>query len=175
MRKVVEAVCVAALMVPLMGASADAQGGAQGLLGRAHAAATASVPATNVAAAGPRAGGGGFRNGGGFRGGGFRGDRFRGGFRGGLFIGPSFGFYDPFWGPFGYYGSPYGYYPPVVIREREYRPPPFDYLVPPDAPPPEQSWYHCANPDGFYPYVRSCDGPWEAVPVSPGRQPPPGR
>jgi len=31
-------------------------------------------------------------------------------------------------------------------------------------------WYYCGNPAGYYPYVRSCRGPWE--PVTP--QPPPG-
>ncbi|HEX3483451.1 MAG TPA: hypothetical protein VHT51_00230, partial [Micropepsaceae bacterium] len=57
---------------------------------------------------------------------------------------------------------------------REYAPPP-DYLPPPDAPPPEASWYHCSNPEGYYPYVQSCDGEWQAVPVTPDRAPPPPR
>jgi hypothetical protein len=54
----------------------------------------------------------------------------------------------------------------------DYDAPPPDYLPPPDAPPPEQSWYHCSNPDGFYPYVRNCEGRWEAVPVTPDGGPP---
>lgn len=28
-------------------------------------------------------------------------------------------------------------------------------------------WYHCAMPDGYYPYVKSCKGGWEEVPASP--------
>ena len=31
-------------------------------------------------------------------------------------------------------------------------------------------WYYCYNPAGYYPYVRSCAGPWRAVPATP---PPP--
>jgi hypothetical protein len=125
-----------------------------------------------------RGGGGGFR--GGFRGDGFRGDGFRdrGGFRGSFFIGPSLGFYDPFWWPYGPYGYPYdyyGYYPPRVV-ERTYVQPPADYLVPPGGPPPEQNWYHCRDPEGFYPYVRECNDRWEAVPaVPPPDGPPPPR
>jgi hypothetical protein len=31
------------------------------------------------------------------------------------------------------------------------------------------SWYYCDNPAGYYPYVRSCMGPWRAVaPTPPG-------
>jgi hypothetical protein len=55
------------------------------------------------------------------------------------------------------------------VREPAYQP---DYLPPPDAPPPPQSWYHCSNPDGFYPYVRNCEGQWDAVPVNPDSAPP---
>jgi hypothetical protein len=63
----------------------------------------------------------------------------------------------------------------VVEREGDYGPPPDGYPQSQDGPPPEQSWYHCANPEGYYPYVRSCNGPWQTVPVSPERGPPPGR
>ncbi|HXJ01467.1 MAG TPA: hypothetical protein VNH44_09595 [Micropepsaceae bacterium] len=169
--------CAAALMVPLMATTAGAQTSAP-----THEGAGVNSPRAGVILAadtgGPRGfrgtppgGGGGFRGPprGGFRGGGFRGDRFRGS----IFIGPSFGYYDPFWWPYGYpYGYAYGYYPPPVVVH-DYQPPPPDYLIPPDSPPPEQSWFHCSNPEGYYPYVRSCDGPWQAVPVTPDNQPPP--
>ena len=106
--------------------------------------------------------------------------RFRGGFYGGF--GPGFGFYDPwydpFWGPrfgygYGFYGYPYDYYPPparVIVRERIPEP---GYLPPPDEPPPEQNWYRCDNPQGFYPYVRNCNGPWQSVPVDASERPRP--
>jgi hypothetical protein len=29
------------------------------------------------------------------------------------------------------------------------------------------SWYHCANPNGYYPYVQTCKGGWEQVPAQP--------
>jgi hypothetical protein len=39
-----------------------------------------------------------------------------------------------------------------------------------DGPPAYQGgyyWYYCNNPAGYYPYVRSCHGPWEPVQPSP--------
>ena len=37
-------------------------------------------------------------------------------------------------------------------------------------------WYYCANPPGYYPYVRTCSIPWRPVPAAaaPGYGPPPG-
>jgi hypothetical protein len=29
------------------------------------------------------------------------------------------------------------------------------------------SWYHCDNPNGYYPYVQTCNGPWRPVPATP--------
>jgi hypothetical protein len=110
--------------------------------------------------------------------GGFRGGGFRGGFRGGVFVGPGFGFYDPLWWP-GYYpwaypwGYPYPYLPPAAISG--YAPPP-GYAVPPGAPPQQQFWYRCGNPEGYFPYVRNCMTGWEQVPVTPpGAAPAPER
>ncbi len=84
-----------------------------------------------------------------------------------------YGFYDPFWPypyyyPYGNYGYSYSYYPPPVV-ETEPVLPPEDYL---DAPVDggnrqEQVWYYCEDPAGYYPYVRSCNGPWQAVPATP--------
>lgn len=31
----------------------------------------------------------------------------------------------------------------------------------------EQYWYFCAAANGYYPYVRSCPGGWQAVPTTP--------
>jgi len=31
-------------------------------------------------------------------------------------------------------------------------------------------WYHCASPDGYYPYVKECKGGWESVPAQPDAQ-----
>jgi len=32
----------------------------------------------------------------------------------------------------------------------------------------EGVWYHCGNPQGYYPYVRMCNGPWHPVPAQTG-------
>jgi hypothetical protein len=47
--------------------------------------------------------------------------------------------------------------------------PPEDYLDSPldGGPPQEQVWYYCEDPAGYYPYVRSCNGQWQAVPATP--------
>ena len=29
------------------------------------------------------------------------------------------------------------------------------------------AWYYCTRPQGYYPYVRHCDSPWEEVPAAP--------
>ena len=106
--------------------------------------------------------------------GGYRG--YRGRYRSNVFIGFG-GFYDPFFDPFwpypyyypyGYgFGYSYAYRPPVA-----YAPPPEDYLLPPNAPAPEQVWYYCEDPSGYYPYVRSCNREWQAVPARPEGAPP---
>ena len=78
-----------------------------------------------------------------------RGPRFYWG--GSVVIGP--------WYPYSYYAAP-----PVVVQQ----PPPV-YVQP--APPvyvqPAQEqiefWYYCQNPQGYYPYIKSCPGGWMKV------------
>ena len=91
--------------------------------------------------------GGGFRGGGGFHAGGFHAGGFRPGFgefHGGGFHGAQFrgGWYGGVgWG--GDYPSD-GYY---------------DYAQPSYS----QTWYYCADPAGYYPYVTQCTTGWQAV------------
>jgi hypothetical protein len=63
--------------------------------------------------------------------------------RGRLVMGP--------WYPYGYYSPP-----PVVIQQQ-----------PPVYLPREQEephyWYYCQDPQGYYPYVKSCPGGWMKV------------
>jgi hypothetical protein len=136
-----------------------------------------ALAATDYADAATRGGfgGGGFR--GGFGGGGFRGGGFRGGFGGfrGGFIGPAFGFgwYDPFWWPYwsypwaypGVYPGAYSYLPPEAVAQYGA---PAGYGVAP-----QQYWYRCGNPEGYYPYVRNCNTGWEQVPATPPNVPGP--
>ena len=191
MRVFVKALLAAALITPLLADAANAAA-AGGLLGGLGAAGRAggggggpppSVGPQGGGGIGPQGagpgigrGGGGFGRGDGFRGGG--GYRGRDRFYGSVFIGPGYGpgWYDPFWWPYGPYGYGYGYgYAPPRVVERVYAPPPADYLGVPDGPPPQQNWYHCRSPEGYYPYVRECNGEWEAVPVAPPDGPPPPR
>ncbi|HYM17356.1 MAG TPA: hypothetical protein VEU06_02230 [Micropepsaceae bacterium] len=117
-------------------------------------------------------GGGQFFNRPGVNRGGFVGGTWRGGdwrWRGRRSFGVVFvdPWYDPFW-PYGYgFGWGWGWYGPPYYYDRpaaayEYGPPPQDY-----GPPPESYWYYCSNPDGYYPYVKSCNNEWQAVPATP--------
>ena len=58
-------------------------------------------------------------------------------------VGPDWYFY-----PAPVYPYPDPYIPPVVA-----------------APVPQPSWYYCANPPGYYPYVPQCAVPWRPVPA----------
>jgi hypothetical protein len=37
--------------------------------------------------------------------------------------------------------------------------------VPPPAAPAPATWYYCADPAGYYPYVQRCTVPWQPVPA----------
>jgi hypothetical protein len=71
--------------------------------------------------------------------------------------------------------APWYYAPPAV-----YAPPPVVYAPPPVAVAPQpayvsqpnQDWYYCDNPRGYYPYVASCDSGWRQVPAQPNQAPP---
>src|SRR5215470_7498312 len=78
-----------------------------------------------------------------------------------------FGFWDPWWwgwDPVQYWGYPYPYYYPPYPA---YYPPPSG--APAQAPaqatgaPPQQFWYYCDNPQGYYPYVQNCSSAWRQV------------
>ena len=76
--------------------------------------------------------------------------------------------YDGFSGNFGlYFGSPF-YPDPFYWNSYPYQPP--AYYVP--AQPRiyiQQNqqqpyyWYWCANPQGYYPYIKSCPQPWQQI------------
>lgn len=100
------------------------------------------------------------------------------GFYGGVYV-------DPWIYPWGYYpwgvsvtypgAYVYGADPEVVVMP----PPPQTYIeaapeqqyAPAEAPAPSQpqssDWYYCSNPDGYYPYVKSCSTDWQRVPSHP--------
>jgi len=83
-------------------------------------------------------------------------------------------YYSPYYYP-PYYYSPY-YYPPSVVTvpteppvyiERE--------AVAEPMPQTSASWYYCADPQGYYPYVKACPGGWQAVAPLPSDSPDEGR
>ncbi len=53
-------------------------------------------------------------------------------------------------------------------------PAPDPYLPPGIAAGPTPYWYYCANPQGYYPYVPQCFGPWQPVPPQAVAPQPPG-
>ena len=133
----------------------------------AFAAACVVAPVSGAMAQ-SHGGGGVHGGGGGFRGG-------YGGFHG--YGGRGFGFYfgGPYLGWPYYYGAPYGYPYPYGY----YYPYPDDgYLYPPQQPmgsaaAPENYWYYCDNPKGYYPYISSCNGQWREVSPTPPAPPRP--
>ena len=76
-----------------------------------------------------------------------------------VFVG--FGFGVPLFGPW-YYPPPYYYAPPAA-----YVPPVVYPAQPAYAPPQAQTWYYCAKPRGYYPYVQNCSSGWRSVPATP--------
>jgi hypothetical protein len=82
--------------------------------------------------------------------------------------------YYPYY-PYPYYAYPY--YPPVVVETAPAEPPVYieqgtPQLSAPQEPSQEANsyWYHCAKPDGYYPYVKECPSGWEKVKPMPTPQ-----
>jgi len=73
-------------------------------------------------------------------------------------------------------GDSWYFYPEPVYPYPTYVPPAIVAQQAPPTPsglPPTQDWYFCDNPQGYFPYVASCNSPWHAVPTQP--LPPPTR
>jgi len=92
----------------------------------------------------------------------------------GVYVGPGWG-WGPGWGPGWYPYGPYyapgyypGYYPaPAVVAAPPAEPP--QYIeqgsdgnpTVTDGSSPNAWWYHCARPEGYFPYVKECPGGWQ--------------
>jgi len=88
-----------------------------------------------------------------------------------LWWGPRY-YYPPYYYPsYGYYYPPAYYYPPVVAAPAS--PPVYVERGDAQAGADDASnwWYYCANPQGYYPYVKHCSGGWQRV----APQPPPSQ
>jgi hypothetical protein len=119
-------------------------------------------------------GGGYYGHGGGYYRGGYYG---HGGYWGRGYPGVGFGIYlggPAWWGPGYYYPQPFYAYPPAVVTVPASPPVYIERGEAQSVPAPDQGsqnwWYYCANPSGYYPYVKQCPGGWQRVPP----QPPPG-
>lgn len=71
-----------------------------------------------------------------------------------------------YWYPAPLYPYPDPYVPPVIIQTPAAPPP---LVVQPQ--PPAPVWYHCDQPEGYYPYVSACPGGWKTVPATPPASP----
>ncbi len=85
-------------------------------------------------------------------------------FIGPVIVSPWYGYGPVWWGPpvwanpypYPWVGAyPYAYSPPVAVEPA----PPPAYI----EPAPQQVWYFCENPQGYYPYVSQCPGGWRQV------------
>ncbi|MBU5638231.1 hypothetical protein KOM00_16000 [Geomonas sp. Red69] len=98
----------------------------------------------------------------------YGGHRGGGHFSGSVYIGPGWGYWDPFFYPY-YYpypAYPYYYNPPTVVVPQE----PQEYISPDTGTGEEQTgyWYYCRKPEGYYPYVERCPSGWmKVVPNTP--------
>lgn len=81
-------------------------------------------------------------------------------FSGSIWIGPSWGVWDPFWYPYYPYPS-YRYYAPptTVVVPQE----PQQYILPESQQEETGYWYYCRKPEGYYPYVERCPSGWMKV------------
>ncbi|QXE90661.1 hypothetical protein [Geomonas subterranea] len=84
-------------------------------------------------------------------------------FSGSVYIGPGWGYWDPFFYPYYYTYPAYPYYytPPAVVAPQE----PQEYISPDTTTGDEQTgyWYYCRKPEGYYPYVDRCPSGWMKV------------
>ena len=95
------------------------------------------------------------------------------------------GWYNGLWAWWWIAGGVWFYYPaPIYPYPNPYVPGTVTVInnPAPDTPPAQapvaQYWYHCAAPEGYYPYVSECPGGWTKVPAtpvpsSPANAPPP--
>lgn len=91
-------------------------------------------------------------------------------FSGSVWLGPGWG---PWWGPgwpyYPYYNpyyAPYYSSPPVVIEQA-----PTEYVEKDQGVADSNFWYHCSDPEGYYPTVQRCPSGWtQEIPSTPPDQ-----
>ena len=63
------------------------------------------------------------------------------------------------------------FYPDAIYPYPTYIAPLLTVQETPEPPPAQAWWYHCANPQGYYPYVPACPTGWQTVPAAPADAP----
>lgn len=111
---------------------------------------------------------------------------WHGRYYGHYYVGPrvvvTSGWHGGYWSR-GWHGSRYGWWWVVGPGWYYYDTPIYPYpatinttvvaQAPVTGPAPAQSWYWCANPAGYYPYVSECPAGWTSVPATPPAPPEP--
>lgn len=98
---------------------------------------------------------------------------YYGGYYGsGIYLGSALYWGWPWYGGYPYYSYypyyPYGGYavydpaPTVYVERTQPANPPAEA-----QPTPENFWYYCTSPEGYYPYVKKCNEPWMRVVPTP--------
>jgi len=91
------------------------------------------------------------------------------GFYGSGFYGPSFYGYRSYGYPGPFFNAPLYSYPPTVVVP--VTPPIYIQQEQPKPVQPQANyWHYCQNPEGYYPYVKTCPGGWLQVAPEPPAQ-----
>lgn len=107
---------------------------------------------------------------GGHHGGGHFGGHHRSGFSIGLYAGNPYYAYPYYYNNPYAYGSSYYYNPPVIVTPPPAPPVYIEQSAPVQQQAPDNYWYYCNDPQGYYPYVRECKTQWQTVePVPPSK------
>lgn len=66
---------------------------------------------------------------------------------------------SPYYAPYYPYGPYYPYPPQTVVIQST----PTRYVEKDDGGNAEHYWYYCPDPKGYYPYIPTCNAPWQKV------------
>ncbi len=71
------------------------------------------------------------------------------------------------WGWWWVTGGAWFFYPAPIYPYPDYIGTEYYYDYYDEYGTPDYYWYYCEDPQGYYPYVQQCNGPWEPVPPTP--------
>src|SRR4030095_16001214 len=92
----------------------------------------------------------------------------------GFYFGLGWPYYYPYYYPYYSASYPVYSYPYTATVDPAYQSGVYTHAAPASPPsgPPNQYWYYCTDPAGYYPYVQNCSKAWmQVVPqADPGAQ-----